>query len=52
MPFVLFAVLSAINLDYVRVLYTTTAGAVLLGAGSFMMVLGIIAMNRMAILKY
>jgi tight adherence protein B len=52
MPFVLFAVLSAINPEYVSLLYTRTEGAVLLGAGSFMMALGIIAMNRMAILKY
>ena len=52
MPFAIFLLLNVVNPSYVGTLYATHQGQVLLGVTSLMMVLGILAMNRMAMLKY
>ena len=52
MPFVLFAVLNALNAEYLLPLYQTHQGQVLLAIGTGMMVLGIVVMNRLAVLRY
>jgi tight adherence protein B len=52
LPFILFFVLNLVNSSYVGMLYSEPQGRVLLGVAACMMVVGIFAMNRMAILKY
>jgi Flp pilus assembly protein TadB len=52
LPFMLFFILNIVNPNYIGELYRTTQGQVLLGVAACMMVVGIFAMNRMAILKY
>jgi len=52
MPIVLFLALSIVNPTYVATLYKTTEGNVLLGIGGSLLVIGVFAMNRMAVLRY
>jgi tight adherence protein B len=52
LPFLLFAILNLINPRYMDTLFATGAGQVLLGAGAVGLILGIITMNRMAVIKY
>jgi tight adherence protein B len=52
LPFVLFAALNLANHEYAATLYTTREGTFLLGVAGAAMVLGIVAMNRLAVLKY
>jgi tight adherence protein B len=52
LPFVIFLVLNVINPDYVRPLYTTTDGRLLLTIGAVGLVAGAWIMNRLAVLRY
>jgi tight adherence protein B len=46
LPFILFALISAINPDYERILYTDPLGIHLIWAGLFMMVAGILVIRK------
>jgi tight adherence protein B len=52
LPFVIFALLNALNSDYMETLYSTWMGRMLLCAGAASLMLGAWAMNRMAVIRY
>ncbi|HTZ78253.1 MAG TPA: type II secretion system F family protein [Stellaceae bacterium] len=48
LPFIMLAILSAVNPDYIAKLFDTQMGHMMLGAGCFSMALGIFVMQKMA----
>jgi tight adherence protein B len=52
LPFILFLTLNVVSPDYVRVLYTTATGRLLLMGAGIALTLGALLMNRMARLQY
>ena len=48
LPVLLFLILNIVNPTYIKTLYTTTVGQILLGVGGSMFVLGIVVMNRLS----
>jgi tight adherence protein B len=52
LPFVIFALLNALNSDYMETLYATWMGRVLLCGGAASLLLGVWAMNRMSVIRY
>ena len=52
LPIVLIAVMFVVNPDYLSLLYTTTAGLVLLGVGVVLMIIGAFWMRSITSLKF
>ena len=52
LPFLIFVALNLVNPEYIRPLYTTTPGHVLLAIAGGSLALGSLLMNRMSVLRY
>ena len=52
LPFVLFALLTVLNPDYMTPLYSTAMGRMLLAGAAVSVLIGIYVMNRMAVLRF
>ncbi len=52
LPFLIFVALNLVNPEYIRPLYTTTPGHVMLAIAGGSLALGSLLMNRMSVLRY